>query len=144
MRTRREINILDFNNEIFTNVANAVRNNHVAATVIGEYTRRPSRFPTVTVDETSNVMVGWLEDSSDEEKFAGVTYRIQVFSNHQNRKKAEAREIFATADAEMRRLGFRRVSYTTTPEIYESTIYQITATYEAVVSAAGYVYKRDF
>lgn len=136
--------MIDYNNSVFTSVATRVCENHVNAIVGGEYTRRPSRFPTVTVEETSNVMVGWLEDSSDEEKFAGVTYRIQVFSNHQNRKKAEAREIFATADAEMRRLGFRRVSYTTTPEIYESTIYQITATYEAVVSAAGYVYKRDF
>jgi hypothetical protein len=136
--------MIDVNSEVFTAVATRVRDNHVGATVIGEYTRRPSKFPTVTVDETSNVMVDWLEDSSNEEKFAGVTYRLQVFSNHQNRKKAEAREIFATADAEMRRLGFRRVSYTTTPEIYESTVYQITATYEAVVSAAGYVYKRDF
>jgi hypothetical protein len=97
----------------------------------------------VTLDETSNVTVGWLEDSSNEEKFVGVAYRIQVFSNDRNRKKAEAREIFATADAEMRRMGFRRVTYTTTPEIYDSTIYNINATYEAVVSAVGYVYKRN-
>lgn len=135
--------MIDFNNEVFTTVANSIRDNYVKVIVVGEYTRKPSKFPTVTLDEVSNVMVGWLEDSSDEEKFAGVTYRLQVFSNDRSRKKAEAREIFATADAEMRRLGFRRVTYSTTPEIYESTIYQITATYEAVVSAAGYVYKRD-
>ena len=135
--------MIDVNNEVFTTVAKSVRANHTGTTVTGEYTRRPSKFPTVTLDETSNVVVGWLEDSSNEEKFAGVTYRLQVFSNKQSGKKAEARAIFATADAEMRRMGFRRVTYTTTPEIYESTIYQITATYEAVVSAAGRVYKRD-
>jgi len=39
-------------------------------------------------------------------------------------------------------MGFRRVTYTTTPEIYDSTVYNITATYEAVISSAGYVYKR--
>ena len=71
-----------------------------------------------------------------------VTYRLQVFSNKQNGKKTEAREIFATADAEMRRMGFRRVSYTTTPEIYKSTVYEITATYEAIVSWDGFVYVR--
>lgn len=87
-------------------------------------------------------MVGWLEDSSNEEKFAGVTYRLQVFSNKESGKKAEARAIFATADAEMRRMGFRRLTYATTPEIYDSTIYEITATYEGVVSATGCVYKR--
>lgn len=134
--------MLDYANEIFTNVAKAVRDNHVGTTVVGENTRKPSKFPTVTIDESENVMVDRLEDSSKEEKFAGVTYRLQVFSNKQSGKKAEARAIFATADAEMRRMGFQRVTFTTTPEIYESTIYQINATYEAVVSAAGYVYKR--
>lgn len=134
--------MLDFNNEIFTTVAIAVRNNHTGTTVTGEFTRKPSKFPTVTLDEISNVMVDHLEDSSNEEQFAGVTYRLRVSSNKQNGKKAEARAIFATADAEMRRLGFRRVTYTTTPEIYDSTVYEISATYEAVVSAAGYVYKR--
>lgn len=134
--------MINVNNEVFTTVASAVRENHAGITVIGEYTRKPSKFPTVTLDETSNVMVDWLEDSSNEEKFAGVTYRLQVFSNKQSGKKAEAREIFATADAEMRRMGFRRVSYTTTPEIYKSTVYEITATYEAIVSWDGYVYAR--
>ena len=136
--------MIDFNNEVFTNVATAVRNAHITATVTGEYTRKPSKFPTVTLDETSNTTVSWLEDSSNEEKFAGVMYRLQVFSNKRSGKRAEAREIFATADAEMRRMGFRRVTYTTTPEIYESTIYQITATYEAVFAVGGYVYKRNY
>lgn len=134
--------MIDFNNEVFTTVAADVRNSHSGITVIGESVRKPSKFPTLTIDETENVMVGRLEDSSKEEKFAGVTYRLQVFSNKQSGKKAEAREIFATADATMRRLGFQRVTFTVTPEIYESTIYQINATYEAVFSAAGYVYER--
>jgi hypothetical protein len=134
--------LIDFANEIFTTVASVVRNDHAGVTVTGEYTRRPSKFPAVTLDETQNVMMDRLEDSSNEERYAGVTYRLQVFSNKQNGKKAEAREIFATADAEMRRMGFRRVSYTTTPEIYKSTVYEITATYEAIVSWDGFVYVR--
>lgn len=134
--------MIDKLNEIFTSVATSVRNKHTGTTVTGEYTRKPSKFPAVTLDEIQNVVVERLEDSSNAENFAGVTYRMQVFSNKRTGKKAEAREIFATADAEMRRMGFRRVTYTTTPEIYDSTIYNITATYEAVVSSAGYVYTR--
>ena len=134
--------MIDKLNEIFTSVATSVRNKHTGTSVTGEYTRKPSKFPTVTLDEIQNVVVDRLEDSSNAENFAGVTYRLQVFSNKRTGKKAEAREIFATADAEMRRMGFRRVTYTTTPEIYDSTIYCIMATYEAVVSAAGYVYTR--
>jgi hypothetical protein len=134
--------MIDFVNEIFTTIANVLRDAYSTVTVTGEYTRQPSKFPTVTLDEAQNVMVDRLEDSSNEESFAGVTYRLQVFSNKQNGKRAEARAIFATADAEMRNMGFRRVTYTTTPEIYDSTVYSIVATYEAVVSTAGYVYKR--
>ena len=134
--------MIDFQNEIFTNVATDVRSAHEGTSVTGEYTRSPSKFPTVTLDEIENVTVSALEDSSHEEHFSGVQYRLQVFSNKQSGKKAEARAIFATADKTMRRMGFRRVTYSTTPEIYDSTVYSITATYEAVVSADGLVYKR--
>ena len=134
--------MIDYSNVVFMSTANAIRDAHPGTKVTGEYVRRPSEFPTVTLDETQNVVIDRLEDSSHTEKFVGVTYRLQVFSNKQSGKRAEARTIFATADAEMRRMGFRRVTYSTTPEIYDSTIYSITATYEGTVSAEGYVYKR--
>ena len=132
----------DFLNEIFTAVAVMVREVHPGIMVTGEYTRQPSKFPTLTLDETQNVMIDRLEDSSKEERFSGLTYRLQVFSNKTSGKKAEAREIFATADEMMRGMGFRRMTYTTTPEIYDSTVYSITATYEAVVDENGVIYKR--
>lgn len=134
--------MIDYTNEIYTAVAAAVRSNHPNVSMSGEYTRKPSKFPAVTLDETENVMVDALEDSSNEERFAGVRYRLQTFSNKQNGKKAEARAMFATADAVLRNMGFRRVAYTTTPEIYESTIYSINATYEATIDVNGFVYKR--
>lgn len=134
--------MLDFLNEIFTNVATAVRAAHSTVTVTGEYTRKPSKLPAVTLDETENVTVANLVDSSREERYSGLTYRLQVFSNKTSGKKAEARAIFATADEVMRNLGFQRATYTTTPEIYESTIYSITATYEAVIASNGVTYKR--
>ena len=134
--------MLDFQNEIFTKVAASVRAAHKGTTVTGEYTRSPSKFPAATLDEIENVTVAELVDSSDTEKFSGVTYRLQVFSNKTGGRKSEARAIFATADSVMLGLGFRRITYTTTPEIYESTIYSIEATYEAIVGANGYVYKR--
>ena len=134
--------MLDFQNEIFTTVATRVRSKHTGVTVTGEYTRSPSEFPTVTLDEIENVTVASLVDSSREERYSGLGYRIQVFSNKTRGKKAEARDIFATADEVMLGLGFRRITYSTTPEIYDSTIYSITATYEAIVDINGVVYKR--
>ena len=134
--------MIDYQNEIFTSVATAVRSAHAGTNVTGEYTRSPSKFPALTVDEIENVTVPALVDSSKEEKYCGLTYRVQSFSNKTAGKKAEAREIFATADSVMRGLGFRRITYSTTPEIYDSTIYSITATYEAIVDANGVIYSR--
>lgn len=134
--------MIDHLNEIFTAVATQLRDEHMGITVTGEYTRMPSKFPAATLDEIENVTVDTLEDSSGVEVFSGLSYRLQVFSNKQSGKKAEARAIFATADHTMRGLGFRRITYTTTPEIYESTIYSITATYEAIARADGVMYKR--
>lgn len=134
--------MIDYQNEIFTKVATGVRSNHEGTMVTGEYTRSPSKFPAVTLDEIENVTVAELVDSSDEEKYSGLSYRLQVFSNKTGGKKAEARTIFATADEIMRDMGFRRITYSTTPEIYDSTIYSITATYEAIVDVNGVIYKR--
>ena len=134
--------MIDYLNEIFTGVATKVREEHPGITITGEYTRQPSKFPTATLDEIENVTVDSLEDSSSDETFSGLTYRLQVFSNKQSGKKAEARAIFATADYVLRGLGFRRMTYSTTPEIYESTIYSITATYEAIADVNGTIYKR--
>lgn len=135
--------MIDKVNEVFTEVATQVRSEHPhVKKVIGEYVRNPSEFPVVTLDEIQNVTVDRLEDSSNEETYVGVMYRLQTFSNKQSGKKAEARAIFATADKVMLGLGFRRITYTTTPEIYESTIYSITATYEAIIRADGVVFKR--
>lgn len=132
----------DYENEIFTDVATEVRSKHPGAVVKGEYVRSPAEFPMVAVSEFENVMVDELMDSSHKEEYSGLAYRLQVFSNKVGGKKAEAKAIFKTANQKICGMGFRRVTYSTTPEIYDSTIYSITATYEAIVDERGYVYKR--
>lgn len=134
--------MLDFENEIFTAVATDLREKHEGVVVKGEYVRSPAEFPMAALSESENVMVDNLMDSSGEEKYAGLGYRLQVFSNKVGGKKAEAKAIFATADERLRGMGFRRKSYTTTPEIYNSTIFSITATYEAIVDTNGVTYRR--
>ena len=134
--------MIDFENEIFTAVATAVRSAHTGTTIKSEYLRTPSSFPTVTFCEVDNVHVDVLMDSSGEEKYAGLGYRLQVFSNKEGGKKSEAKAIFKTADEILCGMGFRRRTYSTTPEIYNSTIFSITATYEGIADANGVIYKR--
>ena len=134
--------MIDYENEIFTSIAEESRVKHPGIIVKGEYVRSPANFPMLTISEYDNVMVDELMDSTQEEKYAGVGYRIQVFSNKHSGKKAEAKAIFTTADKKIRSMGFRRRTYVTTPEIYDSTIFSIVATYEAIIDTNGVVYKR--
>ena len=134
--------MIDFENEIFTAVATAVRSAHAGTTVKGEYVRSPATFPTVALAEIDNVNVDALADSSDEEKYAGLGYRLQVFSNKEGGRKSEAKAIFKTADNILCGMGFRRRTYSTTPEIYNSTIFSITATYEGIADKNGVIYQR--
>ncbi len=134
--------MIDFENEIFTAVATEVRSAHKGTKIKSEYVRSPAEFPTVALSEIENVNVTNLIDSSHKEKYAGLGYRLQVFSNKEGGKKAEAKAIFKTADTILCGMGFHRVSYSTTPEIYNSTIFSITATYEAIIDVNGVIYKR--
>ena len=134
--------MIDFENEIFTAVATAVRASHSGTSIKSEYVRSPASFPTVALREIDNVNVDALIDSSGAEKYAGLGYRLQVFSNKESGKKSEAKAIFITADEILCGMGYRRRSYSTTPEIYNSTIFSITATYEAIADINGVLYRR--
>ena len=134
--------MIDFENEIFTAVATAVRSAHTGTTIRGEYVRSPASFPTIAFSEIDNVNVDTLVDSSGVEKYAGLGYRLQVFSNKEGGKKSEAKAIFKTADEILCGMGFRRRTYSTTPEIYNSTIFSITATYEGIADVNGVIYTR--
>ena len=135
--------MIDYYNSIYTHIETAVKTAYPSVKMTGEYTRSPAQFPCVTCEEIGNIDIQELFDSSRAEKFARLTYRIQVFSNSQNGKKAEARTIFATVDNAIKELGFHRSAYTTTPDLYESTMYCITATYEVVIGVDGTMYGRE-
>ena len=131
--------MIDYSNEIFNDVATVLRNAVSGITVIGEYVSSPTSFPTVTIDEISNVPKH--RDSAKTEKYATVRYRVQVFSNKSTGKRLEARSILDVIDTRLTELGLVRKTYTTTPDVYNSSVYQITVTYEAVIDTDGVIYK---
>lgn len=131
--------MIDYSIEIFNAVAVRLRSIYESIRVVGEYVQMPSSFPCVAMDEIQNVPVHL--DSATENKYARVVYRVQVFSNLESGKRAQAREIYSEVDKKMQELGLFCKSYTTTPAIYNSEIYSITATYEGVIDRAGVIYR---
>ena len=131
--------MIDVSNEIFNAVATDLRSAYEGIKVVGEYVSSPTHFPTVTIDETGNVPTHL--DSASSNKYARVTYRVQVFSNLKSGKRRQAREIYAYLDGVLQGLGLFAATYTTTPAIYNSEVYCITATYEAVVDRNGAIFR---
>lgn len=130
--------MIDYSNEIFNTVAKDLRSLYSGITVVGEYVEAPAKFPTVTLDEISNVPTHL--DSATTNKYTKVVYRSQVFCNGDGKRK-RAREIFDSLDMKLMDLGLTMKTYTTTPAIYNSEVYCITATHEGVVGVDGTVYR---
>lgn len=130
--------MIDFSNEIFNTVAKNLRFVYEGIQVVGEYVDTPAVFPTVTVDEIQNIPVHL--DSATKNKYARVVYRTQVFCNGVGKRK-KAREIYNTLDQTLMEIGLYAKSYTTTPSIYNSEVYCITATHEGVIGEDGTIYR---
>ncbi len=131
--------MIDKSNEIFNAVAIDLRSAYSGIKVVGEYVATPTAFPTVTLDEIQNIPAHL--DSSVENKYAEVVYRVQIFSNSKSGKRAEAREIYGVVDAKLQALGLYAVTFSTTPTIYNSDVYCITATYRGVIDRNGAIFR---
>ena len=131
--------MIDYSNEIFDAVAKHLRSLYKGIQVKGEYVATPAKFPTVTIDEIGNVPAE--PDSAKTNKYADVVYRVQVFSNKENGKRAEARKIYKSVDEKLMELGLFAKTFTTTPAIYNSEIYSITATYGGIIGNDGVIYR---
>lgn len=130
--------MVDKSNEIFTLVANKLRDEFQGIKVIGESVAVPTEFPTVTIDETYNVPVE--EDSRVLNQYAHIRYRVQVFTNG-NKKRSDARKIYKVVDELLQGINLKCKMMSTLPEIYNSNIYQITSSYEAIIKEDGTVYR---
>ena len=131
--------MIDYSNEIFNAVATDLRSTYEGIKVVGEYVSSPTLFPTVTIDEISNVPTNL--DSAELPKYAEVQYRVQIFCNGSG-KRAKAREIYGSVAQRLSLLGLVGMTYTTTPAIYNSEIYCITGTFRGVIDRDGMIYRR--
>ena len=124
--------MIDVENIIFTNLAQALRAAYNGISVYGEFVEVPASFPCVTIVEADNKVYKQTRDLSGVEHYAQVMYEINVYSNKANGKKSEAKEISNMIDGMMTDMLFTRTFRGQTPNI-DRTIYRITMRYEAVV-----------
>lgn len=134
--------MIDIENEVFNDVAIAVRNEFPKAYVIGEYVKSPPKFPCVSLVEMDNSARRDTQTSEELENHSELLYQLDVYSNRTSAKKSECKEIIALADERMAAMGFRRTMLQPVPNIDDATVYRMTARYVGVVSKNRVIYRR--
>lgn len=119
-------------NDVFTFVATAAREQFPGIYIVGEYAPIPASFPAVMLYEADNYVV--QEGSTVRiDDFVRVMYSVSVFSNKTSGKKSEAKAIADFIDEKMMSLGFTRTSRLQVPNLADATIYRLESRYEAVI-----------
>jgi hypothetical protein len=134
--------MIDVENDIFNDVATAVRTKYPDIYMVGEYVKTPPRFPCVSLVEMDNQSYQGTEDSGSVENHASLMYEVNIYSNKQVGKKAECRAIAALIDERMLVLGFARTMLQPIPNLDDATIYRMVGRYSAVISKDKVIYRR--
>lgn len=134
--------MIDCENEVFSAVANAVREAYPSVFISGEYIKTPPKFPFVSLVEMSNTAYDRTQSSGGLENHASLMYEVNVYSNETSGKKSECKEISALIDNELATLGFSRTMLQPIPNMDDATIYRMTGRYTAVISKDKKLYRR--
>lgn len=134
--------MIDIENELFTEIATAVRAEFPGAYVTGEYVNAMSKFPAVYIMEQDNTVNKATRDTGGIENFADVMYQVDIFSNKNKGKKAECKAIASFIDGMFARFGFTRSFLNPVPNIDDGTIYRMTGRWLATVSKDNIIYRR--
>lgn len=123
--------MIDIENQIYTPIAEALREKFHGISVSGEYVNAPSKFPHVSIVEQDNYTTVSRLDSGDLERYATILYEVNVYSDKAGAKKSVCREILRCIDEMLYRKNFTRISMNPVPNMENATIYRLNARYRA-------------
>ena len=134
--------MIDLESDIFSYVANALREEFPGVFVSGEYVETPARFPAVTIVEADNRVLTRMR-TEEIENAASSMFEINIYSNRASGKKAEAKAIANAVDEKMASIGYTRSFREQIPNLKDATIYRIVCRYEAVIDKNFMIYQSE-
>lgn len=103
------------------------------------YVPNPPKFPFATLMEMDNITDKRSRSSAMDEEYAIVTYEANVYATD----KFICRSVMNAIDTAMTRLNFSRLSMQFIPNLADSTIFRITARYQATAGADKTMYRKS-
>ena len=136
--------MIDIESQIFTKIADAIHATTGYSDVYctSMYEPNPESFPCVSVWEDANAVWRKGRDQSNMENFNDVGYLVEIYSNKEPGKKAEAKALADIVDSVMADLNMTRVLRYPTPNLADASVYRITIRYRGIVSSDGKIYYR--
>lgn len=132
--------MIDIENALFTEVKKALVNAFPNISVEGSEDYVPSKFPFVSFVEQDNSTNRRTIDSSGVEKYARISYTVNVYSAKAVGKKKEAKKIFNVIDEIMIGYGFVRQTSRPMPTD-DSSLHRRVARYRGTVSNTNEIYR---
>ena len=134
--------MIDIEAEIFDEVYRKLVEVYPDIFMSSSYVNAPAAFPAVSMIEQSNVPYSGSMTNSLTENHATVMYEINIYSNLNQGRKKQAREIAAKVDEIMSGMGFVRGLFTPAPNYADGTIFRILMRYTAVVGQDHTIYRK--
>jgi len=134
--------VIDLESPLFTEIAGVLRSAYKGITVYGEYVPAPAGFPSVSIVEMDNATPLNTWTNRPVQQYAEVMYEVNVYSNLQRGKKAQAKAIMGTIDGMLQQYGFDRITCQPIQNMNDATIYRMVGRYRAVVSDDLTIYRR--
>lgn len=133
--------MIDVEAQVFTKIADVLRETFPGIFVAPEYVRKPPHFPAVSIVEMDNTVLRRGADSGGIEHFAQVMYQVDVYSSLNAGKKAECKAIIGVLDTEFAKLNFTRTFLNPVPNMDDATIYRMTGRYTAVINEHQVIFR---
>ena len=121
--------MIDVESVVFQKCADAFRAAYPNGFIAGEYVSQPPKFPAVMVVEMDNNVDERAMDNGNIENAVNVMYQVDVFSNLNKGKKAQAKAIIALIDEVLAQYRFIRTFCNPIQNMNDATIYRMTARY---------------
>ena len=121
--------MIDHESAVFQKCADAFRAAYPNGYITPEYVSQPPKFPAVMVVEMDNNVDERAMDNGNVENAVNVMYQVDVYSNKNTGKKAQAKAIVALIDEVLAQHRFVRTFCNPIQNMNDATIYRMTARY---------------
>lgn len=131
----------DFEVDIVDLISQAVYLEYPGAYISSRDVVKPPKFPTVTVQESSNLPDLLTFDSSGREKFSKLAYTVNVYSNSEKNAKDECKAIMRIVNAVMLKLNGVRSMCRPIENAADPSIYRMVARFSLEASENKVFYR---